>query len=52
MSVYIKAVCRHYSWASPLCVSQMYCDAKDIHGIIYWFNDLVDQLPKNNDKNR
>jgi len=43
-------VIRNYPWASPGYVSQMYCDAKDINGVIFWYNDIVQQVKDNTPK--
>jgi hypothetical protein len=39
----VKTVCRSFPWASPQYIDGMFMDAKDHHGLIYWYNDVYDQ---------
>jgi len=39
----IIPVCRNYSWASPQYIEGMFVDAKDIHGIAFWYNEVERQ---------
>lgn len=37
------SVSRTFSWASPFVLSEMYCDRKDVFGIMFWYDDVVAQ---------
>lgn len=36
----IAGVGLNLGWASPECIDNMFVDAKDHHGLIYWFDRI------------
>jgi hypothetical protein len=36
-------VARVYGWASPDVIDRFYIDDIDSHGLVYWYNDALEQ---------
>jgi hypothetical protein len=44
-----KSVVREFHW-TPDFVDLLYIDDRDIHGLIYWYNDIVEMNKELNKK--
>jgi hypothetical protein len=41
----VKSVVRTYHWP-PDVIGGLFIDNEDYRGLLYWYNDVIDQKPK------